>query len=152
MEVGNPFQTPWDIFKHFRLRLRDLKQEQFIDLVIPRGGEGLIRAVVEKSRIPVLKHYKGVCHVFVDESADVDEAARIVVNAKAQRPGVCNAAETLLVHADIAGRALPVLAEALTEAGVALAHELRRLADFLGLSDVAVTGRGELARFTKPHL
>jgi glutamate-5-semialdehyde dehydrogenase len=74
-----------------------LKKENDIDLVIPRGGEGLIRAVVEKSRIPVIKHYKGVCHVYVSRFADMAKAIPIVVNAKVQRPGVCNAMETLLL-------------------------------------------------------
>ncbi len=97
-----------------------LKLEEYIDLIIPRGGEGLIRAVVSMSRIPVLKHYKGVCHVFVDESADIEMAVSISLNAKAQRPGVCNAMETLLVHSGIAERFLPVVAEAFREAGVTL--------------------------------
>ncbi len=97
-----------------------LKLEEYIDLIIPRGGEGLIRAVVEMSRIPVLKHYKGVCHVFVDESADIEMASNICLNAKAQRPGVCNAMETLLVHSGIADKFLPLVAERLREAGVAL--------------------------------
>jgi glutamate-5-semialdehyde dehydrogenase len=97
-----------------------LKQEQWIDLVIPRGGEGLIRAVTEKSRIPVLQHYKGVCHVFVDESAPLERAKDIVVNAKVQRPGVCNALETLLVHEGAAPTHLPVIARALVEKGVEL--------------------------------
>ncbi len=97
-----------------------LKLEEYIDLIIPRGGEGLIRAVVDMSRIPVLKHYKGVCHVFVDESADIEMAAAICLNAKAQRPGVCNAMETLLVHSGIAGKFLPVVAARLREAGVVL--------------------------------
>jgi glutamate-5-semialdehyde dehydrogenase len=97
-----------------------LKLEEYIDLIIPRGGEGLIRAVVSISRIPVLKHYKGVCHVFVDESADIDMAVAISLNAKAQRPGVCNAMETLLVHRNIAERFLPVMAERFREAGVVL--------------------------------
>ncbi|MEJ2187135.1 MAG: glutamate-5-semialdehyde dehydrogenase [Gemmatimonadota bacterium] len=96
-----------------------LRQERWIDLVIPRGGEGLIRAVVEKSRIPVLKHYKGVCHIYVDDGADAEMAAEIVVNAKAQRPGVCNALETLLVHAS-AVDALPAMAARLRDAGVEL--------------------------------
>ncbi|MCK5784641.1 MAG: glutamate-5-semialdehyde dehydrogenase, partial [Desulfobacterales bacterium] len=74
-----------------------LKQEAHIDLIIPRGGEGLIRFVVENSKIPVLKHYKGVCHVYVDESADLKMAEDICFNAKVQRPGVCNAMETMLV-------------------------------------------------------
>jgi glutamate-5-semialdehyde dehydrogenase len=76
-----------------------LAQEDFVDLIIPRGGEGLIRFVVENSRIPVLKHYKGVCHVFVDHTADLQMAEGISLNAKVQRPGVCNAMETLLVAA-----------------------------------------------------
>jgi glutamate-5-semialdehyde dehydrogenase len=97
-----------------------LKQEKFIDLVIPRGGEGLIRAVTAKSRIPVLQHYKGVCHVFVDESAPEGRATDIVVNAKVQRPGVCNSLETLLVHQAAAERMLPKIAGALVEAGVEL--------------------------------
>jgi glutamate-5-semialdehyde dehydrogenase len=97
-----------------------LRQEDSIDLVIPRGGEGLIRAVVERSRIPVLKHFKGVCHVYVDRGADPEDAARIVLNAKAQRPGVCNAAETLLVHRAAAEGALPVIAARLRDAGVEL--------------------------------
>jgi len=97
-----------------------LNLEEYIDLIIPRGGEGLIRAVVSMSRIPVLKHYKGVCHVFVDESADIDMAVSIALNAKAQRPGVCNAMETLLVHSNIAEHFLPVMAEKFREAGVAL--------------------------------
>ncbi|MDD5722585.1 MAG: glutamate-5-semialdehyde dehydrogenase, partial [Syntrophales bacterium] len=97
-----------------------LKLEEYIDLIIPRGGEGLIRAVVGMSRIPVLKHYKGVCHIFVDKSADIEMAASICLNAKAQRPGVCNAMETLLVHSGIAGEFLPVVAGRLREAGVVL--------------------------------
>ncbi len=97
-----------------------LQQEESVDLVIPRGGEGLIRSVVEKSRIPVIKHYKGVCHIFVDETADIEQAVRVCVNAKAQRPGVCNAMETLLVHEAIAPAFLPHLAEAMVGAGVEL--------------------------------
>lgn len=97
-----------------------LRQEESIDLVIPRGGEGLIRAVTEKSRIPVLQHYKGVCHVFLDRSAPEARSVQIVYNAKVQRPGVCNALETLLVHADAADRLLPAVARRLTEAGVEL--------------------------------
>ncbi len=95
-----------------------LKLEDYIDVVIPRGGEGLIRAVVENSRIPVLKHYKGVCHIFVDRDADLEKAYRICHNAKVQRPGVCNAMETLLVDAEIAGRFLPEMISRLRESGV----------------------------------
>ena len=97
-----------------------LQLEEYIDLIIPRGGEDLIRAVVSRSRIPVIKHYKGVCHVFVDAGADLDMAVRICVNAKVQRPGVCNAMETLLVHRSAAGAFLPAVAEALGKAGVVL--------------------------------
>jgi glutamate-5-semialdehyde dehydrogenase len=99
--------------------------DQDIDLVIPRGGERLIRAVVEQSRIPVLKHYRGNCHVYVDESADLEMAARIAFNSKVQRPGVCNAMEHLLVHSAVAERLLPPLAARLHEAGVALRADRR---------------------------
>src|SRR5207247_4507054 len=92
-----------------------LKLDESINLCIPRGGESLIRAVAEKSRIPVIKHYKGVCHVFVDAEADLDMAERIVVNAKCQRPAVCNAIETLLVDAKIADEFLPRVGKALAE-------------------------------------
>ena len=95
-----------------------LQQEAFIDLVIPRGGEGLIRFVSENSRIPVLKHYKGVCHIYVDALADLDKATPIIINAKVQRPGVCNALEGLLIHESIAESYVPVVMKALTDAGV----------------------------------
>ena len=78
-----------------------LEQVGFVDLIIPRGGEGLINYVVENSKVPVLAHYKGLCHIYIDESADLEQAASIVLNAKTQRPGVCNAVETLLVHKNI---------------------------------------------------
>jgi len=95
-----------------------LKQEEFIDLIIPRGGEGLIRFVVENSKIPVLKHYKGVCHVYVDEGADLAMAEDICFNAKVQRPGVCNAMETMLVHKSVSENFLPAMAKRFVEAGV----------------------------------
>jgi len=95
-----------------------LNQEPYIDLIIPRGGEGLIRFVVENSKIPVLKHYKGVCHVFVDEGADLTMASDICFNAKVQRPGVCNAMETLLVHRSVAEEFLPDMGKRLMDAGV----------------------------------
>ena len=95
-----------------------LSQEEFIDLIIPRGGEGLIRFVVENSTIPVLKHYKGVCHVYVDADADLDMAQDICFNAKVQRPGVCNAMETLLVHQSAAETFLPAMAKRFAQAGV----------------------------------
>jgi len=97
-----------------------LKRNDLIDLVIPRGGEELIRRVAEEARMPVLKHYKGICHVFVEKSADLDRAERIVVNAKCQRPGVCNAMECLLVEEAIAAAFLPRVAAALRQRGVEL--------------------------------
>ena len=97
-----------------------LKQEDLVDVIIPRGGEGLIRFVAENSSIPVLKHYKGVCHLYVDEGADLDMALNIAINSKCQRPGVCNALETMLVHKDAADEFLPVAAETLQGMGVEL--------------------------------
>ena len=95
-----------------------LQLEDQIDLIIPRGGEELIRFVVDHSRIPVLKHYKGVCHIFIDESADPEMATRICLNAKVQKPAVCNTMETLLVHEKVAEHLLPTIAEALQGEGV----------------------------------
>ncbi len=97
-----------------------LKLEGIVDLIIPRGGEGLIRAVTENSRIPVLKHYKGVCHVFVDSDADLAMAEDICFNAKVQRPGTCNAMETMLVDRKVARRFLPGMAERFRQAGVVI--------------------------------
>jgi len=95
-----------------------LNQEEFIDLIIPRGGEGLIRFVVENSTIPVLKHYKGVCHVYIDDGADLEMAQKICFNAKVQRPGVCNSMETMLVHRSISQEFLPQMAKRFVKAGV----------------------------------
>jgi len=92
-----------------------IQLEDVVDLVIPRGGEGLIRFVSENARVPVLKHYKGVCHIFVDEFADIGKALRICLNAKVQRPSVCNAVETILVHEKIAEKFLPELGKLFTE-------------------------------------
>jgi glutamate-5-semialdehyde dehydrogenase len=97
-----------------------LQLDEYIDLIIPRGGEELIRAVVAQSKIPVIKHYKGVCHIFVDAHADLEMAVNICCNAKAQRPGVCNALETMLVHKDIARKFLPMVAAGLKRANVIL--------------------------------
>jgi glutamate-5-semialdehyde dehydrogenase len=97
-----------------------LQLTDIIDLAIPRGGEGLIRFVAEHARVPVIKHYKGVCHLFVDASADAELALRLLLDGKASRPGVCNALETLLVHADIANAFLPRAGEALRARGVEL--------------------------------
>ncbi|MDO8525477.1 MAG: glutamate-5-semialdehyde dehydrogenase [Candidatus Omnitrophota bacterium] len=106
-----------------------LKQEGIIDLVIPRGGESLIREVSKKSRIPVIKHYKGVCHTYVDASADLKMAEDISFNAKVQRPGVCNAMETLLVDRRIAARFLPSMMRRFQDAGVEIrgSKEVRAL-------------------------
>jgi glutamate-5-semialdehyde dehydrogenase len=95
-----------------------LQLEQYIDLIIPRGGEDLIRAVAAESKIPVIKHYKGVCHVYVDSDAALEMAERICYNAKVQRPSVCNAMETLLVHEAIAPKFLPAMIAKFREAGV----------------------------------
>ena len=101
--------------------VRELVQlEGRVDLVMPRGGESLIRAVVEQARVPVIKHYKGVCHVYVDESANLDMALKIVANAKCQRPGVCNAIEKVLVHEKVATAFLPKMADLLTAKKVEL--------------------------------
>ncbi|BBD06933.1 glutamate-5-semialdehyde dehydrogenase [Desulfovibrio ferrophilus] len=95
-----------------------LKLDEYIDVIIPRGGEGLIRAVVAEATMPVLKHYMGVCHTYVDSEVDQAEALKIVFNAKVQRPGVCNAMECLLVHQDVAAEFLPKVAAKLGAAGV----------------------------------
>ncbi|MCK9555719.1 glutamate-5-semialdehyde dehydrogenase [bacterium] len=97
-----------------------LKLNSLIDLVIPRGGESLIKAVTEMSTIPIIKHYKGVCHVFVDKDADLDKALKIIRNAKCQRPGVCNAMETLLVDNAISEKFLPLAADMLKKEKVEL--------------------------------
>jgi len=97
-----------------------LSLTQYVDLCMPRGGESLIRAVADCSKVPVIKHYKGVCHVFVDADADLKMAEEIVMNAKVQRPGVCNAAETLLVDKTVAEKFLPQMAQRLGEKKVEL--------------------------------
>jgi glutamate-5-semialdehyde dehydrogenase len=97
-----------------------LAQRDLVDVIVPRGGTSLIQAISEASRIPVIQHYAGICHVYVDSAADLAMAERIAVNAKVQRPGVCNAMETLLVHADAAPRFLPQVAAPLQAAGVEL--------------------------------
>lgn len=115
-----------------------LKLDQYIDVIIPRGGEGLIRAVVDGARMPVLKHFKGVCHVYVDQAADLDAALEIVFNAKCQRPGVCNATEGLLVHTAVAFDFLPRLGERLGNAGVQFRACPRSL-PFLGPNATPIT-------------
>ncbi len=95
-----------------------ISQDKFLDLIIPRGGEGLIRYVTDNARMPVLKHFEGVCHVYVDVSGDLNMAEDICFNAKVQRPGVCNAMETMLVHEDIAADFLPAVCKRFQDAGV----------------------------------
>jgi len=102
-----------------------LREDRWIDVVIPRGGEELIRAVAEQSTIPVIKHYKGVCHVYVDELGDLDMAEAICFNAKVQRAATCNAMETMLVHKNVAARFLPRICRRLAEAGVELRGDER---------------------------
>ncbi|MBD3290149.1 glutamate-5-semialdehyde dehydrogenase [candidate division KSB1 bacterium] len=97
-----------------------LTQDELIDLIIPRGGEGLIRFVAKNSRIPVIKHYKGVCHMYVDADADEEVAMNLLIDGKLSRPGVCNALETMLVHQDVAETFLPQAGEYLREKGVEL--------------------------------
>jgi glutamate-5-semialdehyde dehydrogenase len=97
-----------------------LRLDELVDLAIPRGGPSLIRAVAERSRVPVLKHYQGVCHLFLDESASPRQAVDLALNGKVQRPGVCNALECLLVHRAAAGKLLPTVGRALANAGVEL--------------------------------
>jgi len=111
-----------------RATLALIQQAGAVDLVIPRGGEGLIRFVSENARVPVLQHFKGVCHLFVDASADLDMAVNITINAKAQRPGVCNALETLLVDASVADAFLPRLAQAMSTCEVTLRGDARACA------------------------
>lgn len=109
-----------------------LQLNDIVDLAIPRGGEGLIRFVAEHARVPVIKHYKGVCHLYVDAAADLDLALDLLLDGKVSRPGVCNALETLLVHADVADAFLPRAAAMLTERGVQLRADPRALARMPG--------------------
>ncbi|PTB85171.1 glutamate-5-semialdehyde dehydrogenase [Pseudidiomarina aestuarii] len=112
-----------------------LKQDQYIDLVIPRGGEGLIHFVSDNSKIPVIQHYKGVCHLYVDQDADLDKALQILLNGKTQRTGVCNALEGLLVHQAIAEKFLPMAAQALAEKDVVI-HSDQKSAKYFDNADV----------------
>jgi len=104
------------------------RMDQFLDLIIPRGGKGLIEKVVATARMPVIKHYDGVCHIYVAPSADQEMAGRIIVNSKCQKPGVCNALETVLVHQDITAEFYPKLATALREAQVEMRADATALA------------------------
>ena len=119
VEVGLPADALMSLPSTNRAWIEAMLQaESHIDLIIPRGGESLIRFVAEHSRIPVIKHYKGVCHVYVDGAASLTKALDICFNAKVQRPGVCNAMETLLVHESAAASFLPRMAERFAQAGV----------------------------------
>ena len=111
MPAGTIQMIPWTGHEAVSLML---KMNQYIDLVIPRGGERLIRAVVEQATMPVIKHYKGVCHTFVDESCDFDRACDIIENAKVQRPSACNAIETLLIHRNALAKFAPMIAKRLS--------------------------------------
>ncbi len=115
-----------------------LKQKDSIDLVIPRGGEGLIRYVTENSQIPVIQHFKGVCHLFIDKHADYTKAINILVNGKTQRPSACNAIETVLVHKAIAEEFLPLAAEALKPASVKI-HACENSLPFFEQAELATT-------------
>ncbi len=111
MPAGTIQMIPWTGHEAVSLML---KMNQYIDLVIPRGGERLIRAVVEQATMPVIKHYKGVCHTFVDETCDFDRACDIIENAKVQRPSACNAIETLLIHRNALAKFAPMIAKRLS--------------------------------------
>ena len=112
-----------DLSREAMLELMQLSD--IVDLIIPRGGEGLIRFVTEHARVPVIKHYKGVCHLYVDAAADVGKAVDLIIDGKTSRPSACNAIETLLVHADIAPDFLPRAAQALAQRGVELRGDAR---------------------------
>ncbi|MCP5558019.1 MAG: glutamate-5-semialdehyde dehydrogenase [Verrucomicrobiaceae bacterium] len=103
------------------------QMDQFIDLIIPRGGRGLIEKVVSTARMPVIKHYDGVCHIYVHPDADLEMAANIIANSKCQKPGVCNALETLLIHQDIASTFAPIIGQRLADAGVQMRADPRLL-------------------------
>lgn len=112
--------SPFFLIQRTEHKLVDylLKESAYIDLVIPRGGEALIRKVTQDSSIPVIKHYKGVCHIFVDAFADISKALKVCLNAKVQRPSVCNAVETILVHKNVAKKFLPKLKKELDKYNV----------------------------------
>ncbi|MCE9685883.1 glutamate-5-semialdehyde dehydrogenase [Shewanella sp. AS16] len=117
------------------LMLELLQQRQYLDLVIPRGGEGLINFVTDNSKIPVIQHFKGVCHLYVDAGANLQQALQLLLNGKTQRTGVCNALEGLLVHDAIAADFLPLAAAALAEKGVKI-HACKRSARYFEAADI----------------
>jgi len=114
-----------------------LKQSDTIDLVIPRGGEGLIRYVSENSRIPVIQHFKGVCHLFIDKYADLTKAVNILINGKTQKPSACNSIETVLVHKDICEQFLPLAAKALADAANVKIHACENSLHYFGDAEQA---------------
>jgi len=114
-----------------------LQQSDTIDLVIPRGGEGLIRYVSENSRIPVIQHYKGVCHLYIDKHANLDKAIDILVNGKTQKPSACNAFETVLVHGDISASFLPLAAKALNDAAQVKVHACKNSIGYFTNAELA---------------
>ncbi|MCO4799885.1 MAG: glutamate-5-semialdehyde dehydrogenase [Colwelliaceae bacterium] len=114
-----------------------LIQRDNIDLVIPRGGEGLIRYVTENSQIPVIQHFKGVCHLYIDKYADLTKAINILVNGKTQRPSACNSLETLLVHQDIAEQFLPLAAKALADSAQVKVHACENSLSYFSGSEIA---------------
>ncbi|HRN60355.1 MAG TPA: glutamate-5-semialdehyde dehydrogenase, partial [Chiayiivirga sp.] len=117
--------------------VRLLQLTDLVDLAIPRGGEGLIRFVAEHARVPVIKHYKGVCHLYVDAAADLDLALDLLIDGKTSRPGVCNALETLLVHRDVADAFLPRAAAALRARGVELRGDAASRARVPGMAEAS---------------
>jgi glutamate-5-semialdehyde dehydrogenase len=125
-EVGLPVDAVQLVDKTDRAAIgKFLAMPEFIDVAIPRGGEGLIRLVVEEARMPVIKHFTGNCHVYIDAAADLEMAESIVLNSKCQRMGVCNAAESLVVHADVAAEFLPTIGRSLAERGVEIRGDER---------------------------
>ncbi|MGL1956666.1 MAG: glutamate-5-semialdehyde dehydrogenase [Colwellia sp.] len=116
-----------------------LQQRESIDLVIPRGGEGLINYVTENSQIPVIQHFKGVCHLFIDNSADLTKAVNILVNGKTQKPSACNAFETVLVHQDISSTFLPLAAEALAKAAQVKIHACEKSLGYFSNAQLATS-------------
>jgi glutamate-5-semialdehyde dehydrogenase len=114
-----------------------LKQRESIDLVIPRGGEGLISYVTEHSQIPVIQHFKGVCHLYIDKFADLNKAVNILVNGKTQRPSACNSIETLIVHQDIAKQFLPLAAKALADAAQVKVHACEKSKGYFSGAELA---------------
>ncbi|MGM0482028.1 MAG: glutamate-5-semialdehyde dehydrogenase [Pseudomonadota bacterium] len=120
-----------------------LQQKDYIDLVIPRGGEGLIHYVSDNSKIPVIQHYKGVCHLYVDKEADLDKALAILLNGKTQRTGVCNALEALLVHSDVADTFLPMAAKALAKENVTVHADKDSVKYFDGADEISLDDFGE---------